>query len=70
MYNIMNHTKEILSFKNQLLFPKRSDKFTIQYYLEGWRTCEVTIGRKKDRDGSMIMLDIESLLLYNLIFNL
>ena len=47
MYNIMNHTKEILIFKNQLLFPKRSDKFTIQYYLDGWRTCEVTIGSKK-----------------------
>tara|TARA_R110000824_G_scaffold167194_4_gene344045 strand:- start:1412 stop:1711 length:300 start_codon:yes stop_codon:yes gene_type:complete len=43
----MTTSEILLTFKKQLLTPKRSDKFTIPFYLEGWRICDITIGNKK-----------------------
>lgn len=42
-----SHVDQILKLKNKLLNPKRSDKFTLQYYLDGWRTCDVIIGNNR-----------------------
>ena len=38
--------KSHLDFKKEMLDPKRGDSFTTDYYLEGWRTCTITIGNK------------------------
>jgi len=43
----MDTTETLLSLKDQLLNPKRSDKFTMPFYLEGWRICNITVGSKK-----------------------
>jgi|TARA_R100000329_G_scaffold66895_1_gene58790 hypothetical protein len=45
----MYTTHTLLSLKDQLLNPKRSDKFQMPFYLEGWRICDVSIGSKKCR---------------------
>ena len=45
----MYTTDTLLSLKDQLLNPKRSDKFQMPFYLEGWRICDVSIGSKKCR---------------------
>ena len=43
----MDTTETLLSLKDQLLNPKRSDKFTMPFYLEGWRICNIIVGSKK-----------------------
>ena len=38
--------KQHLLIKDQLINAKRGDTFVTEYYLEGWRNCEITIGSK------------------------
>ena len=38
---------QILSLKDKLLNPKRGDKYTLWFYLDGWRLCEVAVGNKQ-----------------------
>lgn len=39
--------EDILKLKDTLLKPKRSDRFVVPLYREGWRYCEVSIGNKR-----------------------
>jgi hypothetical protein len=38
--------KQHLLIKDQLINAKRGDTFVTEYYLEGWRNCEITIGSR------------------------
>lgn len=38
--------KQHLLIKDQLVNAKRGDTFVTEYYLEGWRNCEINIGSK------------------------
>ena len=38
--------QEHLDLKDFLLSPKMSDRVTTWYYYEGWRLCEISVGRK------------------------
>tara|TARA_R110002020_G_scaffold167017_3_gene355235 strand:- start:27560 stop:27844 length:285 start_codon:yes stop_codon:yes gene_type:complete len=40
-------TEDILELKDKLLNPKRGDKYTTWYYLDGWRLCDIVVGNKK-----------------------
>jgi|TARA_R110000824_G_scaffold117409_1_gene269373 hypothetical protein len=40
---------EILEHKRELLASKSGDSWVMPFYLDGWRHCEISIGRKKGR---------------------
>jgi hypothetical protein len=39
--------EDILELKDTLLNPKRSDRFVVPLYLDGWRYCEISVGNKR-----------------------
>tara|TARA_R100000935_G_scaffold19671_2_gene37709 strand:- start:503 stop:796 length:294 start_codon:yes stop_codon:yes gene_type:complete len=55
--------KSILNLKDKLLQPKRSDKYNMWFFLDGWRLCEISIGNKK---GTVRPLAGGSKKIYNL----
>ncbi len=42
----MSQVERILAYKVKLLKPRNGDKFTLPFYLDGWRECNIKLGYK------------------------